>query len=150
MIEETPDTRIMIMNVHDNTIGMVVDSVSEVMRLNKDKVSPPPPNLTTKVHKDFIEGVGKVEERLIILLNLEGVLLDGGDESPLPLYALSNSDFSCFLIFNITSNQTNVKGNFTIELYIVKSAITNWTVIDNGFNSTIPLNSSDVNMCRGI
>lgn len=72
---KTSETRIMIVNIHETIIGMVVDSVSEVMRIAKDDISPPPKNLTTKIHQDFIDGVGKVEERLIILLNLEGVLL---------------------------------------------------------------------------
>lgn len=74
-IEAKNETRIMIVNVHDNTLGMIVDSVSEVMSLSMDTVSPPPKNLSTTIHEDFIEGVGKLDERLIILLNLEGVLL---------------------------------------------------------------------------
>jgi purine-binding chemotaxis protein CheW len=73
-IEETPDTRIMIVSIHDNTLGMKVDSVTEVLRISSEDVSPPPKNLATKVHQNFIKGVGKIGERLIILLNLEGIL----------------------------------------------------------------------------
>ena len=73
--QETKDTRIMILNVHDNTVGTIVDSVTEVMRLPTEYISPPPKDLKTKIHQDFIDGVGKVDDRLIILLNLEGVLL---------------------------------------------------------------------------
>jgi purine-binding chemotaxis protein CheW len=73
--KETADTRIMIVDVHENTLGMIVDSVKEVLRLNKKLVNPTPKDLATKIHDDFIQGVGNFDKRLIILLNLEGVLL---------------------------------------------------------------------------
>lgn len=73
--KETADTRIMIVDVHDNTIGMIVDSVKEVLRLNKKFINPTPKDLASKIHNDYIDGVGNFDKRLIVLLNLEGILL---------------------------------------------------------------------------
>lgn len=73
-IVDGSDTRIMIVSMHENTLGMKVDSVTEVLRISGENVSSPPKNLATKVHQNFIKGVGKIGERLIILPNLEGIL----------------------------------------------------------------------------
>ena len=68
------DSRIIIVEVGGNVVGMVVDSVSEVMRLSASNVEPAPDIISTKVKADYLKGVGKLDERLLILLDLERVL----------------------------------------------------------------------------
>lgn len=61
-------SRIIVVDV-GTTVGLIVDSVSEVLRLSSDTVEPPPP-LTGNVGDDFISGVGKLKDRLLLLLNI--------------------------------------------------------------------------------
>ena len=53
--------------------GMIVDSVSEVLRISSDIVEPPP-LMTTGVNSEYIRGVGKLKDRLLILLDIEKLL----------------------------------------------------------------------------
>ena len=54
-------------------VGMVVDAVSEVLRVAEEDIEPPSPIVTT-VDSAFITGIAKEDERLIILLDLAKVL----------------------------------------------------------------------------
>jgi purine-binding chemotaxis protein CheW len=54
-------------------MGMVVDSASQVVRIPADQIDPPPPVFGGRA-QDFITGVGKIEDKLIILLNSEAIL----------------------------------------------------------------------------
>ncbi len=71
--DRTKASRIVVVDVGDHTIGMVVDAVSEVLRVPTDAVEPPSPVVTT-VESDYIRGIAKLEGRLIILLDLDKVL----------------------------------------------------------------------------
>ncbi|MBU4304586.1 MAG: chemotaxis protein CheW [Candidatus Omnitrophica bacterium] len=71
---KTDSTRIMVVEVADNTVGMIVDSVSEVLRLAKDDIEATPALIDTEVHERYLRGVGKMEDRLLILLDLNEVL----------------------------------------------------------------------------
>ena len=51
-------------------LGFIVDSVSEVLRISDTTVEPPP-SLVTGVESDYIEGVGKLDNRLLILPRVE-------------------------------------------------------------------------------
>ena len=53
--------------------GIIVDSVSEVLRINSDVIEPPPP-MTAAIGSEYILGVGKLKERLLILLDIERLL----------------------------------------------------------------------------
>jgi purine-binding chemotaxis protein CheW len=64
--------------------GIIVDSVSEVLRISSDIVEPPPP-MTAGVGSEYIRGVGKLKERLLILLDIERLL--GAQESERMLQA---------------------------------------------------------------
>ena len=70
------DSRIIIVEVGDNVVGMVVDSVSEVLRLSTSNVEPAPEIISAKIKADYLKGVGKLDDRLLILLDLEKVLSD--------------------------------------------------------------------------
>lgn len=69
----TENTRIIIVNVNDITVGMIVDSATEVIQLSQDAIEPAP-TITTGIDSDYIEGVGKMGDKLLILLNLAKVL----------------------------------------------------------------------------
>ncbi len=69
----TKDTRIVVVEMNNAPVGMLVDAVSEVLRVSDDVIEPPSPLVTT-VDSAFITGIAKVGERLIILLDLQQVL----------------------------------------------------------------------------
>ncbi len=66
-------TRIIVVKVDEITVGLVVDEVSEVLRIPKETVEPPPP-IVAGVESEYISGVGKLEDRLLILLDLSKTL----------------------------------------------------------------------------
>lgn len=65
-------SRIVVVEVNGSVLGFVVDSVSEVLRLPSDTIVPPP--RLTKVEREYISGVGKLDNRLLILLDLDRLL----------------------------------------------------------------------------
>lgn len=71
--EEDRHTRIIVIDTGGQNMGMVVDEVSEVIAIDSEKVEPAP-ELGTKVRTDFIRGMGKLEDRLVILLDIDKVL----------------------------------------------------------------------------
>ena len=82
--EATKDTRIVNVEVDGIRVGMVVDAVSEVLRVSEEDIEPPSPLVTTvdsaRPMSGFITGIAKVGDgtggsgRLIILLDLAKVL----------------------------------------------------------------------------
>ncbi|MFH1460344.1 MAG: chemotaxis protein CheW [Candidatus Omnitrophota bacterium] len=71
---KTDSTRIMVVEVGDSTVGMIVDSVSEVIRLSADDIEDTPSLINTEVQERYLRGVGKIKDRLLILLDLNAVL----------------------------------------------------------------------------
>jgi len=71
--EATRETRIVVTEVAGITAGMVVDGVSEVLRVPEEAIEPPSPLVMT-VDSAFIIGIAKVDERLVTLLDLGKVL----------------------------------------------------------------------------
>jgi len=71
--EPTKDTRIVVVEMNGTLVGMIVDAVSEVLRVPVESIESPSPIMTT-VDSAFITGIAKVGERLIVLLDLEKVL----------------------------------------------------------------------------
>ena len=71
--ERSGETRIIVVEAEDIKVGMIVDSVSEVLRVNADAVEPSP-TLTTDVSAAYLQGVVKQDNRLIILLDLTKIL----------------------------------------------------------------------------
>ena len=69
----TAQTRIVVVNVGNRTTGIVVDAVSEVLRLAEDQIEPPPPAVAGIGH-EYLRGVGKVQGRLLILLDIDKIL----------------------------------------------------------------------------
>ena len=67
-------TRIIVVELNNNTVGMIVDEVSEVLRLSKENFEAPPEIITTQIKQRYLKGVGKLGERLLILIDLNQVL----------------------------------------------------------------------------
>lgn len=66
-------TRIVVVELQGVIVGFVVDSVKEVLRIPRN-VTEPPPNLATGASAEYIIGVGKLEDRLLILLDLDKIV----------------------------------------------------------------------------
>jgi purine-binding chemotaxis protein CheW len=71
--EHDKDTRIIVVEIVGRTVGFVVDAVKEVLRIPMN-ITEAPPELVTGVDSEFIRAVGKLEDRLLILIDLEKVL----------------------------------------------------------------------------
>lgn len=70
--EYDKQTRIVVVEVGGNVVGFVVDAVNEVLRIPADTVEPPP--RLTKLDRELISGVGKLESRLLLMLDVEKLL----------------------------------------------------------------------------
>jgi purine-binding chemotaxis protein CheW len=64
--------RIVVVEVKGAVFGFIVDSVSEVLRIATDTVEPPPQ--LGKVQQEYVSGVGKIDDRLLILLDLDRLM----------------------------------------------------------------------------
>lgn len=69
----TSETRIVVVEMGQHLVGIVVDGVSEVLRITSDEIEPPT-SISGSVSIDFLRGVGKSDDRLIVLLDLDKVL----------------------------------------------------------------------------
>jgi purine-binding chemotaxis protein CheW len=67
------DTRVIIVEINETLVGMIVDQVVEVFRLNMAEIQQAP-EITKTVDSYFINGVAKINDRLVVLLNLERTL----------------------------------------------------------------------------
>lgn len=72
--KRTEKSRIVVAEVKDNVVGLIVDEVPEVLRIAETSVESTPEMLQSQVHAEFIKGVGKIENRLIILLDVDKIL----------------------------------------------------------------------------
>lgn len=71
--EPTKETRIIVVEIANRVIGFIVDSVNEVLRISSAITEPPPP-MVAGIDSEYITAVGKLDDRLLILLDLEKVL----------------------------------------------------------------------------
>lgn len=74
--QQSPETRIVVAEVGDVRMGMVVDAVTEVLRISRDVVQPPEA-FRALVDGEFMTGVAKLEDRLVIILDLESLFSAG-------------------------------------------------------------------------
>jgi purine-binding chemotaxis protein CheW len=71
--ERHKKNRILVTEIEGKVVGLIVDEVSEVLRLNPDNIEPPP-EMVNSVGAEYITGVGKLEDRIVLLLDLAKVL----------------------------------------------------------------------------
>lgn len=71
--EDDDDKRIVVVEMEDKTIGVIVDAVREVLLIDEESIEPPSPYIVT-VDSQYIVGVARLEDRLVILLDLNQVL----------------------------------------------------------------------------
>jgi purine-binding chemotaxis protein CheW len=78
--EITDATRIIIVDSGGVKTGIVVDAVSEVLRFDRSLIELPPDILSNGVERDYVEGIGKLDNgnRMILILNLEKILSEQG------------------------------------------------------------------------
>lgn len=69
----TEDTRIIIIKTEQVFVGMLVDSVSEVVSVKCSEVEPPQGN-SAVVTENCIKGIGKLGDRLLIILNPQNII----------------------------------------------------------------------------
>ena len=87
--EDTRQTRIIIVTMGKIKVGVVVDGVSEVLRVPDELIEPLPP-MVNSVNSAFLKGIVRLEERLIILLEL-GKVLDLNDQLALEAIAVQKT-----------------------------------------------------------
>lgn len=71
--EKTKSTRVLIADNSGSLVGLLVDTVSEVIKIQPDAIEEPP-QMVSDVGVEYITGVAKVNSRLIIILDLRNVL----------------------------------------------------------------------------
>lgn len=78
--EYDSETRIIVVELIDKTIGFIVDEVKEVLRIPKN-ITEAPPEIVSGVDAEYITAIGKLEDRLLILLDLTKILSSSEQES---------------------------------------------------------------------
>jgi purine-binding chemotaxis protein CheW len=71
--ESTKNNRIIIIAINKIEVGMIVDGVSQVLTIPEQSVEPPP-SIAMSVDAAFVTGIAKIDQRLVILLNLDLML----------------------------------------------------------------------------
>lgn len=66
----TDNTRIIVLDTGSQVIGIIVDEVMEVLHLKEDMIDPPPYIISAAKSGGGIKGIGKLDNRLLIILDL--------------------------------------------------------------------------------
>ena len=72
--EHDEDTRVIIVECGGFPTGIIVDSVEEVIKIPDEKVQKLPEGIVTTVSQEYITGMGMLDNRLIVLLDVDKVL----------------------------------------------------------------------------
>lgn len=71
--EHDKDTRIIVVDLNNKTVGFIVDAVREVLRVPVN-ITEAPPEIVTGIDSEFIKSVGKLDDRLLILMDLNKII----------------------------------------------------------------------------
>ena len=72
-VERKKENRVLILELDGKIVGITVDSASEIIKLPEDAIEPPP-EIVSYLGGEYVTGVGKLKERLIVLLDLARLL----------------------------------------------------------------------------
>jgi len=72
--EYGPTTVMIVLTVGNRVVGMVVDSVSDVTTLTPDQVKAPPDLGNTAFGAEYLIGLGTVDERMLILIDIDKLM----------------------------------------------------------------------------
>jgi len=67
-------SKILIVELEKQLLGMIVDNVSEVFRLSGDQLEESPPLFSANIDSQYVQAVGKLDKRIIILLDVNRLL----------------------------------------------------------------------------
>jgi len=73
--DHSADTRIIVALLQEAKVGMVVDSVSQVIEIDDSQIEPTP-QISTSIDSTYIRGIVKVDTRLVIMLDLAMIFSD--------------------------------------------------------------------------
>ena len=74
-MEYTKETCIIVLSISNNPVGIIVDNVCEVLDIRHDEIEPAP-SFGMNINTDFIMGMGKVENSVVLLLDIEKVMTE--------------------------------------------------------------------------
>lgn len=66
---------ILILDIGGRVTGFIVDSVTEVLKIQEESIDPPPDILVAGLHSQYIRGVCEIDNNLLILLDFNRILL---------------------------------------------------------------------------
>ena len=72
-ITETDNTRIIVIDFQGNDVGLIVDGVSEVLHIDEADIDDPPQSMVG-IKDDYLQGIVKVDEDIVIILELDNLL----------------------------------------------------------------------------
>jgi purine-binding chemotaxis protein CheW len=72
-IEKDKNNRIVVVNLQDTIMGIIVDSVTEVLSISTDSIEPVSEVVTT-ANSDCLAGIAKLTDKMVILLELNKLL----------------------------------------------------------------------------
>ena len=86
-LEETEgdkNTGIIIVKIEDVDMGIIIDAISKVVSIANSDIQPPPPMLSG-IGQEYIKGVGKLEDKLLVVLDLEKLFTTDEEEEETPV-----------------------------------------------------------------
>lgn len=72
--ETKQNAKILIVELERNQVGLIVDNVSEVMRFYADEIEKAPAMFASNIDSQYIQGVAKINDKLVIILDIERLL----------------------------------------------------------------------------
>ena len=85
-------SRILVVDLDGFTVGFLVDAATEVLKLSGESIDPAPDELKNTIQDDYLDGVGKLDDRLVIIINLSHLLSDGDTEALETAVAVGGSE----------------------------------------------------------
>jgi purine-binding chemotaxis protein CheW len=79
--DRNKETRIVVVNVASHDVGLIVDGVSEVLRIPTSVIEPPA-MIVTGEDADYVRGIAKLETKMVILLDLDKLLTPAITQTP--------------------------------------------------------------------